>query len=117
MKTVKIKRVDLLEKVKANKVRHVTEFKEAREEYVKEVIKELGRMLKKAKKGDIIRSINLVEPVSYEENYNRVISMLEWSTDVIVELDTTEFEQYVRDNWQWKQHFAATAALYNNKGM
>lgn len=56
-----------------------------------------------------------MEPVSYEENYDRVIAMLEWSTDETIDLDQNEFEQYVRDNWLWKQAFNITASLYNSK--
>jgi hypothetical protein len=116
MKTVKIKRDELLDHLRKNREAHVVEFKEAWENYVKEAIAEMKHNLKVAQKeGKINRSIDLVVPVSYSESYDRAITMLEWTQDEIVELDQNEFEQYVRDNWQWKQIFGATASLYNSK--
>jgi hypothetical protein len=88
MKTVKINRLNLLAKVKENREKHIAEYKEAREGFVAEAIVELKKMLRDAKNGKVKRA---------------------------VDLDHNEFEQYVRDNWQWKTTFNITASLYNSK--
>ena len=51
MNTVKVKREELLTKVRANRDAHRTLFLKAQEGYRKLVIEELDRMLKDAKEG------------------------------------------------------------------
>jgi hypothetical protein len=115
MKTVKIKREELLAKVKENRAKHIEEFKEAHAGYLEEFISEVKMILREAKKGNVIQTIDIAKPSSFESNYDRIIAMLEWSTEETVDLDATEFEQYVRDNWQWKHAFNTVASLYNSK--
>lgn len=115
MRTVKINRKELLLKVIENRSKHIEEFKEAYDGYLEEFVAEVKRILREAKKGNLIHTIEVIQPVSYEENYNRIIAMLEWSNDDDVVLDNNEFEQYVRDNWTWKHTFNLTASLYNSK--
>jgi len=64
MNTVKVKREELLTKVRSNRDAHRTLFLKAQEGYRKLVIEELDRMLADAKAGGpIARSINLVGTV------------------------------------------------------
>jgi hypothetical protein len=104
MNTVKVKREDLLTKVRANREAHRELFLKAQEGYRKLVIEELDRMLADAKAGrKVSRSINLAEPVDHTFDYDRVIMMLEMSVDDTVTLDALEFNQYVMDNWEWSK--------------
>lgn len=112
MKTVKINRERLLAQLKLNRETHIAEYKEAHELYLAEAVEGLKKMLKDAKAGKVQHHLHLEIPQSYEASYDRAIAMLEWSTDETVELDHSEFESYVRDNWNWKQNFTALAASY-----
>ena len=102
MNAVKVKREDLLTKVRANREAHRELFLKAQEGYRKLVIEELDKMLADARAGRrISRSINLAEPTDHSSDYERVIMMLEMSVDDAIVLGADEFDQYVRDVWSW----------------
>jgi hypothetical protein len=102
MNQVKVKRQDLLTKVRANREAHRSMFLKAQEGYRKLIIEELDRMLVEAKAGRrISRSINLAEPTDHTSDYDRVVMMLEMSVDDTIVLSASEFDQYVRDVWTW----------------
>ncbi len=113
MNTVKIKKSELLEKVKANRGTHRDLFLKAQEGYREEVIIELDKMLSDARNGrQIIRSISMPEPIDHTSDYDRIISMLEMSVDDYIDLTANEFEQYVLDNWAWKEFALLTNTQY-----
>jgi hypothetical protein len=105
MNTVKVKREELLTKVRSNRDAHRELFLKAQEGYRKLIIEELDRMLADAKAGrKISRSINLAEPVDHTSDYDRVIMMLEMSVEDTIVLNASEFDQYVRDYWTWSKY-------------
>jgi len=113
MRIVRLKRKELLEKVKGNRANHRAVFEKALEGYRKAAIKELEKMLDEAKKGlRISREVRLVEPMDQTREYDRVIKMLEMSMDDIIELDERGFSQYVMDDWSWKANFLETTNPY-----
>ena len=113
MNQVKVKRADLLARVRTNRDAHRTLFLKAQEGYRKLVIEELDRMLKDAKDGlSIRRSVTLTEPSNHIKDYDRVITMLEMSVDDTVTLDAHDFDRYVMDNWDWSRFALATNTAY-----
>ncbi|PYK18111.1 MAG: hypothetical protein DME55_07785 [Verrucomicrobia bacterium] len=113
MNAVKVKREDLLTKVRANREAHRELFLKAQTNYRRFIIEELDRMLGDAKIGrKIRRSIDLVEPRDHTSDYDRTIMMLEMSVDDTIILDATEFDQYVRDVWAWSQYDGVTLGEY-----
>lgn len=116
MKSVKLNAVKLLEVLKQNRESHVAEYTSAMEEYRKDAIAALKKNLKDAQNGgDIVLYASLVAPQNFTASYDTVIKMLEMSSDEIVELTISEFQQYVEDNWQWKGSFLASTSMYNAK--
>jgi len=113
MNTVKVKREDLLAKVRANRDAHRELFLKAQANYRKFIIEEIDRMLADAKANrKIRRSIDLVEPRDHTSDYDRTIMMLEMSVDDTIILDATEFDRYVRDVWAWTYNDATTLREY-----
>ncbi len=113
MNSVKVKRTELLTRIKNNRDAHRELFLKAQEGYREAMIEELDRMLKDAKEGRAIRrSVSMMEPQDHTKDYDRVIDMLEMSQDEIVEIQEHEFDQYVRDNWSWKALADTTNAMY-----
>lgn len=103
MHEVKVKRLELLAIVKKNMKAHRDLFLKAQTGYRQAVIEELDAMLKEAREGKKIRrAIALPEPQDHTEDYNRVIKMLEMSVDKTIDLDSSSFDNYVRDQWNWK---------------
>ena len=118
MRSVKMNRTELLEIVKNNCIKHTLDYEQAVNDYKVAALKISTENLKLAKSGDLekiekIRSLPS-KPVSYADEYTRAIRMLELSVEDIIELQHDVFNQLVLDEWQWKQHFVATGALYKS---
>ena len=125
MKSVRIERVKLLEKVRENREKHVTEYNEAVQDYIDLVQEVLASNLKTVKKNiKIAKDMNSVKadfdsqrplprsPMTYENEYNRAISMLEMSNDDVIEIESEVFNQLVLDEWDWKNNFVVSNMAY-----
>jgi hypothetical protein len=114
--TIKVRKVELLEKLVANRATHRAMFLDAQTGFRKVVIQELDRRLKDARAN---RTINIVfampAPVDQTAEYDRAIKMLEMSVDDVLELDEDEFSHFVLDEWRWKQQVYATNSMYAGK--
>lgn len=111
MKTVKIERLRLLEKLKANRTDHEQLYLDALEGYNIRVEQMLKDALKAFKKTKVLNNLWIQAPVNNTKEYDKVIAILEFSVDEIIELEIPDFEKYVLDNWQWKdQVFAGNNA-------
>lgn len=118
MKTVRMNKDELLQIVRENKEKHISEYNESVQDYIDLVMKISKDNLTLAKTNDI-KQISKIkhkpqEPVSYEDSYNRAIRMLELSIEDVIEIDSTTFNQLVLDEWQWKQQFTATISSYKS---
>lgn len=113
MKTVRINREKLIEAIENNLRKHQEEFDEAIDGYhvkQQQALQQALRVFRKTQK--MPAQVVLPVPVSYESEYLRALDMLRYSVDATIELDESEFEQLVRDNWSWKRGFLAASAMY-----
>ncbi|HET8688784.1 MAG TPA: hypothetical protein VFM18_19375 [Methanosarcina sp.] len=118
MNSVKVNKKELLEILRANKEKHVTEFNEAVSDYKAGVAKLAKANLKLANSGDLdkfkqIRGVPNA-PTSYETSYSRAIRMLELSVEEVIEVGEHEFNQLVLDEWDWKHNFTTSNAFYKS---
>jgi hypothetical protein len=113
MNTVKVRREELLTKVRSNRDAHRELFLKAQEGYRKLVIEELDKMLADARdRRPIQRSVTLTEPSNHIKDYDRVVTMLEMSVDETITLDAHDFDRYVMDNWDWSRFALSTNTAY-----
>lgn len=112
MRTVKVKTTDLLKKLKENRTEHTNAYTKAHALYRERALKELKKLVSDAENGKIRLSISLSEPTNQIKEYDRIIMMMEMSTDTIVEISEQEFSMYVMDEWNWKQQFMHTNSFY-----
>jgi len=99
--------------IKKNRDEHRQMFLKAQEGYKEDFLKELEMMLEEARKGKRFRrSVSLVEPMDMTREYDRILKMLELTTEETIELNPTEFGQYVMDDWGWKAQVTATNTQY-----
>lgn len=116
MNAIKMNRVELLDIVRANKEKHISEFLEAVEDYKKLVLTISQANAKLAKTGDLeqFKRMKTVPnaPVSYEDSYKRAIRMLELSVEDVIEVEEDVFNQLVLDEWTWKRGFVAASTMY-----
>jgi hypothetical protein len=116
MHSVKVKRSELLEKIKKNREGHRDLFLKAQEGYRLDVIAELEQHLKDAReRKKISRALSLPEPQDHTDDYDSVIAMLEMSVEEVIELDAGSFQQYVLDKWAWKRAADVTNIGYASK--
>lgn len=115
MQTVKIERNKLLGIIQENLTTHVAEYKEAMIGYRMTVRDRLEKALAKAAEGEINRNIfhDLPEPENHENDYKRVIRMLELSADEIIELEEHDFNSYVLDEWMWTARTKLSNSFYS----
>lgn len=113
MKDIRVSKRKLLSILKRNRLKHRDVFLRAQEKYRVAVIQELDSMLAEARAGKKIRRIvDLIQQQDHTPDYDRVIKMAEMSVDADIELDETDFAQYVQDNWEWKQQFIGSVVGY-----
>ena len=118
MKTVKVKRAALLERMTKNRDVHSKTFTDAMVGFRAACIAEAEENLRKMRTpgGPINVFLQADRPSDHTDDYNRVIQMVEMSVDETLELDDREFRMYVMDEWQWKVNFDNTVSKYNNRG-
>jgi len=123
MRSVKVKRTELLQKIKINKEKHVKEYQETVANYILEAMKQIDEQIEKlvSRKAEIDAeetlelphvSFRLPMPQNHEKDYEQVIQMLQMSVDEELEIKADEFACYVMDDWDWKQDFLAVSANY-----
>ena len=118
MNAVKINRLELLEIVQQNKIKHVEQFNEAVNDYKDAAVRIATENLELVKTGDLdsIAKVKSMpsKPNSYENSYTRAIRMLELSVDDVIEVEEDVFNQLVLDEWTWKNSFVASSSLYKS---
>lgn len=113
---VTVKREVLLDAIKRNREKHSADFSEAMKGYREAVVVELQKKLDDAKEGkDVDHSLRILRPESHVDDYDNVISMLEMSVSVEIQITEHQFRQFVRDQWQWKKAFETVAMAYSKR--
>lgn len=104
---VTVDKGELLERLKMNREQHLALYTEAQGNYRKIVTAEVQRRLLIIESGgDIdLNFVEFVKPVSFEDDFNTAIGMLEWHTDSEISLTREDFMKYVENNWEWKTRF------------
>lgn len=116
METVKIEKKKLLTKLIANRNAHRALFLKAQVGYRKTIIRHLDRMLKQARAGKEVQTqiiVRVPAPQDMTSSYDRVISMMQWTQDELIELTEEEFSQYIRDNWRWSADNFRSSSFYS----
>ena len=115
----------LIAKLQENKETHSRQYKEAMEGFKDAVLEDLAKQIKtlqtwvekvEASTPEQISKrvpVTCQRPENHTSDYEEVIDMMNWTTEKEVKLSTTDFNAYVRDNWDWRQTFASTHMAYN----
>jgi len=117
--TVRVNKAQLLETLKTNLEKHISMHATALETWKETAAKRISLLPERILKGEIKDLYKAVEsvndrPTSYAPSYEKVIRMLEFSVDDIIELESEDFDRYVNDNWEWKQTFANNSMKYGS---
>jgi len=113
MRTVTVKISKLLQTLEVNRDKHQEEYLVAEEAYRTEVLRALKERLVSVEAGampDV--HFNLTKPVSKVKDYSLIIGMMKITTDTEMQLSESEFDQYVNDNWSWKEQVMLSNTRY-----
>ena len=119
-RTYKVKISTLLSYLKKNREEHLEIVKEAQAVFRKKVIDRLDAMLAEAKSGCPIFDIQvgLMVPTKHIDAFDNAIGLLSMTMEAgeeTIEIDASEYERFVRNNWEWTDQFRNTNAAYSNK--
>lgn len=115
MKTVRMKKLELVEIVTKNRKEHRDIFLKAQKAYREKMIEVLDRQLKNAREQQpfsIHEIVQMVQPSDHTEDYDRALKMLELEVERIITLDEQAFDNLVLDDWGWGRQWAASNSGY-----
>lgn len=113
MRTVTVRKVELIEKLTTNRATHRAQFEAALDGWHRVVLAELQSAVLDALAARQYRTFfQLPQPSDHTEEYDRALAMLGMEVGDTVELTDIEFAELVMDNWRWKNDFLSTNASY-----
>lgn len=111
-RTIKVRKAELIAKIKENKATHEKAYAKAVIAYKKEALKQLADLTKKVKDGDMSVQLYLTTPVDNRKNYDKIIDMFNWEVEDVVELEQQEFNEYVQDETEFARHALLSNSMY-----
>ena len=113
MNVITVEKDRLKKALTKNRKKHRETYEQALERYKQLAIKEFEKNIREVKKGKPVRrALVLPLPEDHTKDYDRALEMLEWDTGKQVELNEFEFQQFIEDDWGWKQSFTSNTASY-----
>lgn len=111
---VTVKKPELLEALKANREKHIAEYREALQGYRDKVRARLVVLLDEVVTADEdwLPTIAYPRPTSHVDDYDRVIRMLTMSVEDQISIREDQFACYVLDDWHWKGDHRAVSSAY-----
>lgn len=114
MHEITVNKAELIAIMKANREKHHAIVLEAQDGFRAAVIKRLDEMLKAASEGKKIDiAVGLQMPMDMTDEYDTVIGMLELDINPSVDLDMTQYKNFVQDEWHWQKQFTTTNSYYS----
>jgi hypothetical protein len=112
-RTIKINKDKLLAQLRENAGKHQEAFALAKEGFLIELRHELQDKLRELSDGEPVElRFKVHYPDNHYPDYLAVIEELEWDESETIELDRTEFQWYVQDQWHWRDAWFASNTGY-----
>ena len=109
---------EALKILKKNLDKHNKDHAKAMKGWNKKVAVQAGKAAKSAKAGkltetpgDLAHTLRQ-RPQSYAAAYEASIAMFGHHTEETIELNSSDYDKLMRDNWEWRETFAMTNSLY-----
>ena len=126
LKELNVSRISTLEKIKKNKAEHLELYAEAKVNYEKERDEKTRALQSTLSQEDgffnheeISNAIydyqSLVEPISFEKEYDETITLLEVSQDENLKLSPEEYRCLILNQWAWTRGFLSRNSTYSPK--
>ena len=113
MKSVTVKKIELLTLLKENKEKHVEQVAKAEVGYWVEVAEAKDKLTRLVAKLEVQHlTIHITKPESHIVDYETAIKMLEMHQGDTIEIDKEEFENFALDKWDWKERWSMSNSKY-----
>ncbi len=112
---IKVKKQDLIDRIKENKKNHIELYKKAVVAYKEEALEQLDFLTGEVNNGVLDIKLDLVTPINNEKDYDDIIEMFEWEVEEIVEIGQNEFREYVQDETDFAQQAQFSNTFYSSK--
>lgn len=126
VKTINVERSRLLATLTANLVTHRKEYLEARSGFETkrlELLRALATVTqaaveinteenRRAVHDAFLAYEHLEKPVDHSNEYEQAIALMQWETRDKIDISVSDFERFVRDNWNWKNKFKLVHSSY-----
>lgn len=117
---ITVEKEKLLETLKANRKKHAEDYKYAYGRYYNACISELeGRVnelrgtLRQVNPSSFLKfDLTNKFPQNYTDVYDQVIEMLEFCNADSIEITNSQYESWVKDDWDWKESFMLSTSAY-----
>lgn len=111
--TIKVNVQRLMRELENNRTNHASTYEKAKAGYLKVTKQKLSDLLDRVAAGEMVERVWLdAPPDDHTSDYDDVIAMMQWATDVEIELTQAQFKQYVMDDWGWKEQWMTTNTSY-----
>jgi len=118
---IKAERLKVLETLRTNRIEHADIVREAKEGYQKKAEEALQKALADVREGKVEPlngyTVHLRSVIDNTRVYDRAITMFEMETQAIVDLTQEQVGCLVMDEWEWKDDFIGSNAIYSAKAM
>lgn len=107
---------DVIARLTKNREGHREKVEKAWTKYNELVVEELAKRLDQAKNGQPVEPEflqHLPIPLDYTSEYDAVLDWLEIQQGNTVKLTDREFVSWMRDKWDWMDHFKMSNSTYN----
>lgn len=113
-KIFKFPKAKILETLRINAETHKKEFKELLEKNTEHVKTEIQKVAQSVGYPDLtqVNAALRAKPTDHSRDYERMIKILEMTTQEEIELTGSEFERYIEDEWDWKDTFLSNKMTY-----
>jgi len=117
MQEVTVQKHTLVEELKKNEAQHIKDLELAFTGYKELVVQKLEKKIKAVQAGKMISQVYFDIPENHTKDYDRALKMCEMSVDSEINLTQRDFNQYVMDEWNWKDNFTSSNTAYYSAAM
>lgn len=111
--TIQVDKDKLLAALEQNRESHAAAYEKAKAGYIKVTTEQVRGYLTRLADGELLeRAFLPAPPEDHTSDYDDAIDMMQWSTDITIELTQQQFKQYVKDDWGWKDVWMASNTAY-----
>ena len=112
---IKVKKSELIDRIKKNKMNHIELYEKAVIAYKKEALEQLEKLTKEVNDGVLDIKLDLVTPIDNSDDYDAILEIFDWEVEEMVELGQDEFRQYVQDETDFAQQALFSNTFYSSK--